>query len=137
MTKDSEAGDVIAFIDRVENDGRREDSRRLLELMREVTGEEPQLWSGSMVGFGTYHYRYASGREGEYFKVGFAPRKANLTIYLMSGFDGHDDLLARLGPHTTGKSCLYVKRLDDIDTKTLTELVQRSMAHLDRVWGDS
>ena len=128
--------DVTAFINGIQHDARRDDCRRLLDLMRDVTGEEPQLWGGSMIGFGSYHYRYASGREGDYFKVGFAPRKSNLTVYLMSGVAGYEDLLAKLGPHTTGKSCVYLKRLDDIDTRVLTALIERSVAHVDQVWAD-
>ena len=137
MADNLQPKDVTVFIDGIQSDARREDCQRLLSLMRQVTGEEPQLWSGSMVGFGSYHYRYASGREGDYFKVGFAPRKANLTIYLMSGVVGYDDLLVRLGPHTEGKSCIYVKRLHDIDMDVLTALIERSVAHIDKVWADT
>lgn len=125
---------VAEFLDGIQNDSRREDSRALIEVMREVTGEEPKLW-GAMVGFGDYHYRYESGREGDYFKVGFAPRAANLTIYLMSGVAGYDDLLQKLGPHKTGKSCLYVKRLGDLDRDVLAELIRRSVDHIDDVQG--
>jgi len=127
-------GGVTEFLDGIEDEGRRADCRSLLGVMRGITGEEPQLWGSSMVGFGTYHYRYASGREGDYFKVGFSPRKANLTLYLMSGMVGYDDLLARLGPHKTGKSCIYVKRLDDLDREVLAELIERSVAHIDEVY---
>ncbi len=137
MAANPQRTDVTAFIDGIQNDARRDDCRRLRDLMRQVTGEEPQVWGGSMVGFGSYHYRYASGREGDYFKVGFASRKANLTIYLMSGLVGYDDLLARLGPHTEGKSCIYVKRLDDVDVSVLTALIERSVAHLDQVWSSA
>ena len=137
MTDRPQPKEVAAFIDGIENEARREDCLRLLELMRQVTGEKPQLWGGSMVGFGSYHYRYASGRQGDYFKVGFAPRKANLTIYLMSGLIGYNDLLARLGPHTEGKSCVYLKRLDDVDTDVLTALIERAVAHIDQVWADA
>jgi hypothetical protein len=127
-------GGVTEFLDGIEDEVRRADCRSLLGVMRDITGEEPQLWGSSMVGFGTYHYRYASGREGDYFKVGFSPRKANLTLYLMSGMVGYDDLLARLGPHKTGKSCIYVKRLDDLDREVLAELIERSVAHIDQVY---
>jgi hypothetical protein len=137
VAADRQPDDVTEFIDGVQNDARRDDSRRLLVLMQQVTGEEPQLWGTSMVGFGSYHYRYASGREGDYFKVGFAPRKANLTIYLMSGLVGYNDLLARLGPHSEGKSCIYVNRLDDVDTNVLTALIERAVAHIDQVWADA
>ncbi|MGH8822977.1 MAG: DUF1801 domain-containing protein [Jiangellaceae bacterium] len=134
MAADSaQPGDVTGFVDGIEDEARREDCRALLGLMHAITGEEPRLWTSSMVGFGTYHYRYASGREGDWFKVGFASRKANLTIYLMSGVVGYDDLLEKLGPHKTGKSCVYVKRLADLDRKVLTELIERSVAHIDQV----
>lgn len=123
---------VVEFLATIENDGRREDCYELTELMRAVTGEEPKLW-GSMIGFGSYHFRYASGREGDYFKVGFSPRKSDLTIYLMSGLVGYDELLARVNPHTTAKSAIYLKRLDDVDKEALAELIRESVAHLDQV----
>jgi hypothetical protein len=89
------------------------------------------MWGSSIVGFGSYRYRYSTGKEGEWFKVGFAPRKKNLTLYLMSGFTGQNDLLSRLGKHTTGKGCLYVKSLEGIDEKVLTELIDRSLAFVE------
>ncbi len=98
--------------------------------MREITGDEPAMWGPSMVGFGRYHYKYASGREGDWFVAGFSPRKQNLTLYIMSGFSGYDELMARLGKHTTGKSCLYIKRLEDVDLAVLEELIRRSVAHV-------
>ncbi|MGH9252859.1 MAG: DUF1801 domain-containing protein, partial [Acidimicrobiales bacterium] len=133
MTNGAEPKDVTEFVDGIQDEARREDCRALTGLMREITGEEPRLWGSSMVGFGTYHYRYASGREGDWFKVGFASRKSNLTLYLMSGMVGYDDLLAGLGPHKTGKSCIYVKRLEDLDLKVLTALIERSVAHVNQV----
>lgn len=121
--------DVDAFIDSVDGDRRREDARTVLDLMRDVTGEQPVMWGPSMVGFGTVHYRYASGREGDMFAAGFSPRKTALTVYLTDGFDGRDDLLGRLGPHTTGRSCLYLKRLDTIDLDVLRTLIESSYRH--------
>ena len=118
--------DVTAFLDAVENDRRREDARRLLTIMREVTGEEPVMWGPSMIGFGTAHYRHATGREGETFAAGLSPRKAALTVYLAEGFDGREELLSRLGPHTTGRACLYLKRLDAVDIAVLRELIASS-----------
>ena len=88
---------------------------------------------GSVIGFGTYQYRYESGREGGSAKVGFAPRRTNLAIYLLSGLVGYDDLLSRLGKHRTGKSCIYVKRLADLDIRVLTELIARALKHIDQV----
>ena len=118
--------DVDAFIASVEDPQKRDDSRALCRMMAEETGEPPKMWGSSIVGFGSYHYRYASGREGDWMALGFAPRKANLTLYLMDGFDGYRDLLARLGKHSTGRSCLYVKRLSDVDADVLREMVRRS-----------
>ena len=103
--------------------------------MGTVTGEEPVV-AGSIVGFGPVHYKYASGREGDTFKVGFSPRKANLTIYTMSGLVGYDDLLGRLGPHKTGKSCIYIKRLEDIDRAALVAVIERAVSHIDQTVGD-
>lgn len=121
---------VDDFIDGIADDRRRQDCLALAELMREITGDEPAMWGPSMVGFGRYHYKYASGRENDWFEAGFSPRKQNLTLYIMSGFSGYDDLMARLGKHTTGKSCLYLKRLEDVDLAVLEELIRRSVAHV-------
>jgi len=121
---------VEAFLQGVGDEGRREDCLALLALMRRVTGAEAEMWGSSIVGFGSYHYRYASGREGDWFLTGFSPRKRDLTLYIMAGFSGYDDLLARLGPHKTGKSCLYVKRLADLDLEVLEELVAASVEHM-------
>jgi len=128
-TKVSEAS-VADFLAAVPDPGRRADCLAVTELMRAVTGAEPEMWGPSIVGCGRYRYRYASGREGEWPLVGFSPRKQNLTLYVMAGFDGEDALLARLGKHTTGKSCLYLKRLSDVDPDALRELVERSVAHV-------
>lgn len=106
------------------------DSHALRELMAGVTGDPGAMWGSSIVGFGSYSYRYASGRTGEWLAVGFSPRKQNLTLYIMDGFDGYDELLGKLGNHSTGKSCLYVKRLSDVDTDVLRELVVASVAHV-------
>lgn len=121
--------DVEAFLDAVDSERRREEARTVLALMREVTGEEPAMWGPSMVGFGSVHYRYASGREGDMFAAGFSPRKKAMTVYLTEGFDEQEELLDRLGPHTTGKSCLYLKRLDAVDLDVLRTLVESSYQH--------
>jgi hypothetical protein len=121
---------VELFLNSVESDKKRTDSFTILKMMREVTGAEPQMWGDSIIGFGKYSYRYASGRQGEWFLVGFSPRKRNLTLYIMSGFDGYDSLLGELGKFTTGKSCLYINKLEDIDLDTLRELVKRSVDHM-------
>jgi hypothetical protein len=121
---------VEEFLDSVEHQGRRTDSFALLELMRDVTGEEPAMWGLSIVGFGSYRYKYASGREAEWMLVGFAPRKRNLTLYIMDGFEGYEALLEKLGKYRTGKSCLYINKLADVDLTTLRELVRRSVSHV-------
>lgn len=121
---------VREFLDGVENETRRADAKQVLELMREVTGEEPRMWGPSIVGFGAYRYRYESGREGDWFLAGFSPRKSNLVVYIMSGFPRHAELMERLGKHRTGKSCLYINRLEDVDLNVLRELVRRSAEHV-------
>ena len=121
---------VEDFLKGVTDEKKREDSFAILELMREVTGEEPAMWGGSIVGFGSYRYKYASGREGEWPLAGFSPRKQSLTLYIMSGFDKHDSLLAKLGKYKTGKSCLYINKLQDIDLETLRELIRQSVTHV-------
>ncbi|UKJ64634.1 DUF1801 domain-containing protein [Cellulosimicrobium cellulans] len=122
--------DVEVFLAAVEHPVRRRDARRLVELLSRVTGEPPRMWGSSIVGFGTYHYRYASGREGDMAAAGFSPRKAATTVYLMDGVDAHAELLERLGPHTVGKGCVYVKDLDAVDLGVLEEVVRRSYATL-------
>ena len=118
---------VKAFLAQVPDDRRREDARRLCAMMQEITGEPPAMWGTSIVGFGTYHYRYASGHEGDSALAGFSPRRQHLVIYLVGEFgDRHQSVLARLGPHKTGKGCLYIKRLDDVDPDALRELIDRS-----------
>jgi hypothetical protein len=121
---------VEDFLRGVADEKRREDGFAILELMKEVTGEEPAMWGPSIVGFGSYRYRYASGQEGEWPLVGFSPRKRNLTLYIMSGFDDYDDLLEGLGRFKTGKSCLYINRLSDVDEPTLRKLVRQSADHV-------
>lgn len=123
-------GSVEAFLNGVEDDGKREDAFALLKLMEEVTGEAATMWGDSIVGFGSYHYRYASGREGDWFLTGFSPRKRNLTLYIMAGFHRYDALLEKLGKFKTGKSCLYVNRLGDVDLDVLRELVHQSAEHV-------
>ena len=126
-------GDVKAFLNSVENDKKRQDSFTILELMKQVTGKQPEMWGDSIVGFGSYHYKYASGREGDWFVTGFSPRKQNMTLYIMSGFDEYDQLLSKLGKHSIGKSCLYIKKVEDVDMEVLKELVQKSVEHMEKV----
>jgi hypothetical protein len=128
-TQENDAS-VEDYLNSVEDETKRDASFKVKAIMEEVTGEEARMWGDSIVGFGHYHYKYASGREGEWMLVGFAPRKRNLTLYIMSGFDAYDDLLENLGKHSTGKSCLYINKLEDIDLDVLRELVDKSVQHM-------
>ena len=117
------------FLTSVENKRRRKDGFTLLQMMKEITKLEPEMWGPSIIGFGSYHYKYESRREGEIFLTGFSPRKQSLSLYIMDGFDGGDDLLTKLGKHRRGASCLYVNKLADVNIDVLRELVQRSFEH--------
>jgi hypothetical protein len=123
-------GSVGAFLESVESQRRREDAFTVLDLMKRVTGEEPVMWGPSIIGFGSYHYKYESGREGDWFVAGFSPRKQSLTLYIMGGFSKHGELMSRLGKHKTGKGCLYINKLDDVDMEVLEELVRSSVEHV-------
>ena len=116
--------DPAAYIASIEHDTRREDALTLLELMGRLSGFEAKMWGPTMVGFGRYHYKYDTGREGDWFMVGFSPRKANQVIYLMPGYENFDDELARLGKHKIGKSCLYINKLADVDLAVVEEMVR-------------
>jgi hypothetical protein len=122
--------DVEDFLNSVQDEKKRQDSFTILRLMEEATGEEPQMWGDSIIGFGLYKYKYASGREGEWFLTGFSPRVQNLTLYIMSGFDQYDVLLDQLGKYKTGKSCLYINKIEDVDLQTLKDLVEQSVEHM-------
>ena len=128
-TKQNDAS-VEVFLNAVPDVKKRKDSFAILELMKNVTGFDPVMWGDSIVGFGSYHYKYASGRTGEWPLVGFSPRKQNLTLYIMTGFDHYESLTEKLGKFKTGKSCLYIKKLEDVDRATLEELVRQSVAHM-------
>ena len=123
-------GDVEAFLNSVADEKKRQDSFTILKLMKDVTGKEPEMWGDSIIGFGSYHYKYASGREGDWFLTGFSPRKQNLTLYIMAGFNEYEQLLNKLGKHSIGKSCLYIKKTDDVDLVVLKELVKLSVTHM-------
>jgi hypothetical protein len=118
---------VTAFIDALPNETRRSDARVLVKLMKSATGEKPKMLGPTIIGFGTYHYIYASGREGDAPVIGFSPRKAALVFYMSRGFSGSEALLARLGKHTAGKGCLYVNKLADVDRKVLEEMIVESV----------
>lgn len=121
---------VNDFLNWVVNERKKADGYTLLELMKSVTGEEPIMWGDSIIGFGRYPYRYKSGREGEWFLTGFSPRVQNLTLYIMSGFDEYEQLLHQLGKYKTGKSCLYINKLTDVDMTVLEKLIYRSVKHM-------
>ena len=126
-TKKTKAS-VKAFVDAIKDDKRRADCRTVQKLMKGVTGKVPRMWGDSIVGFGDYQYKYASGREGDWFLVGFSPRKANLTMYLMCDLTTQRPLLQKLGKHKTGKGCLYVNKLTDVDLGVPKKLVARTVA---------
>lgn len=121
---------VIDFLNNVENKTRRNDSLALLTMMEELTGEEAVMWGSSIVGFGSYHYKYESGREGDMPNVGFSPRKQSMTLYIMPGFDDYEAMLSELGKHKIGKSCLYINKLADVDEAVLRRLIKRSYDHM-------
>ena len=121
---------VEGFLNSVKDEQTREDCFEILKMMKQVTKEEPKMWGSSIVGFGSYHYKGASGREGDWMLTGFSPRKQNLSLYLMHGFDEQKDLLKKLGKHKTSMGCLYIKKLDDVDKKVLKELVAGSVKRM-------
>lgn len=121
---------VEKFLNGVTDEQQREDAFRVLELMREVTGEEAKMWGTAIIGFGRHHLKYASGRELDSALVAFSPRKANLTLYITDGFDKYDEYMAKLGQHKTGKSCLYIKHLSDIDEDVLKDLIAASVENV-------
>lgn len=119
--------DVDAFLASVENDRRRRDAVTMKEIMTRLSGNEPQMWGSSIVGFGEYHYTNGSGKRTTWMKTGFSPRKQALTLYIMDGFDTYDALLEQLGPHSTGRACLYIKDLEEVDLATLETLISASL----------
>ncbi|MBX3262952.1 MAG: DUF1801 domain-containing protein [Labilithrix sp.] len=121
---DNSVGEFLASL---EDPEKRKDARAVLRLMQQVTGEKPKMWGSSIVGFGELRYRYASGREGDWFVTGFSPRAQNLTLYLMTGLEKLQPLLKKLGQHSTGKSCLYVRRLADVDAAVLETILRRTV----------
>lgn len=121
---------VAAFIEAVPHEGRRADAKKLMKIMREVTGEKPVMWGPSIIGFGTYKYTYESGHSGEACRIGFSPRAANIVLYVLSGLKEEAALLAKLGKHKTGKSCLYLGRLADVDEGVLRTMIANSDAHM-------
>jgi hypothetical protein len=124
---------VKAFLDSVTDEKKRLDALALSEIMQDITGEKPAMWGASMVGFGSYHYKYDSGQEGDWPLVGFSSRKDSLTLYIMPGFKEYGELLRKLGKHKKGVSCLYIKSLDDVHVPTLKTLVRQSVVHMRQI----
>lgn len=120
---------VEAFLQKIDA-ARRDDCLTLMRLMKHATKSDPKMWGASIVGFGEYHYKYESGREGDWFQMGFSPRKNDLTLYIMPGLDRYGEHLAKLGPHKTGVSCLYIKRLADVDTTVLKKIVSDAASQM-------
>ena len=136
MTLKTQVNDasVFNFLNAVEPDRRREDGITLLDIFAQATGWRPKMWGSSIVGFGTYDYTYKTGSSGTWMATGFSPRKASLSIYIMPGYQDYSEILSRLGKHKTGKSCLYVNKLTDIDTDVLTKLIQTGVKDLGGIW---
>lgn len=135
-TKETDAS-VVAFIESVEKESRKQDAYRLLTLFEEASGLEAKMWGNSIIGFGKYHYKYASGHEGDAMLVGFSPRKAKISLYMATGFPEREFYLDRLGRHKTGKACVYINKVDDIDTDVLKEFIQASIAFLKDLYEES
>ncbi|PHS42023.1 MAG: hypothetical protein COA91_01260 [Robiginitomaculum sp.] len=121
------AQSAVAFLQGVKPEQKQADCLKILEMMKDISGYEPKMWGPSIIGFGEYHYKYESGREGDMCRIGFAPRAQNLTIYIMPGYQDFDDELSRLGKHKMGKSCLYIKRLTDVDEDVLGEMITKGL----------
>ena len=121
---------VTEFMNSIADPLQKADARKVAAIMRQVTGKRATMWGASIVGYGTYHYKYASGREGDFMLTGFSPRKQALTVYIMAGFGKYDALMKKLGKYKTGKSCLYIKRLSDIDEKVLKRLIEESVKYM-------
>lgn len=128
---------VIAFIESVEKESKKQDAYRLLALFEEASGLEAKMWGDSIIGFGKYHYKYTSGHEGDAMLVGFSPRKAKISLYMATGFPEREHYLSRIGKHTSGKGCVYINKVEDIDTEVLKEFIQASIVFLKELYGDS
>lgn len=135
-TKRTDAS-VQEYLDAIEDSRRKKDCLAIHKMMQRISGCKGSMWGDSMVGYGSYHYKYKSGREGDWFLAGFANRKQSISIYFMSGFSSYDDLLSKLGKHKTGKSCLYIKTMDDIDEKILEQMIRSSITFIQQKYGDT
>ena len=129
--------DVMEYINKLDDERKRADSLKLIELMTSITGHQPYMYGPSIIGFGNYHYKYASGHEGDAPIAGFSPRKAAISLYIATHFNGRDELLKQLGKHRSAVSCVYFKKLDDIDMTVLKQLVTASTKHIQKVYPDS
>lgn len=118
---------VVKFLTTIENEQQRKDSFEILALMKDATGDEPKMWGDSIVGFGTYHYKYATGREGDWMRIGFSPRKGKISLYLMCEVEHQTEILDRIGKYKTGKSCFYINKMADIDRAVLKELIESAI----------
>lgn len=135
-TKENDS-DVVAFIDRVENPKRQEDAYKLLDIFSETTGLKAKMWGPSIIGFGSYHYKYASGHEGDAMLVGFSPRKAKMSLYFATGDTEREALLQELGKHTSGKACVYINKLEDVNIDVLRDLIKQSIIFLKKTYPES
>ncbi len=130
-TKATKAG-VTQFLNSIEPPQKRKDAKVIAKIMREATGNRARMWGANIVGYGQYHYRYDSGREGDFMRVGFSPRKQNLSVYVIPGFTGFTGLLRKLGKHKVGRSCLYINKLEDVNVDVLTQIIQKSVKIMDK-----
>jgi hypothetical protein len=135
-TKEND-GDVVAFIKSLENPKRQEDAYKLLDIFTDTTGLKAKMWGPSMIGFGSYHYKYASGHEGDAMLVGFSPRKAKISLYFATGDTEREQLLQELGKHTTGKACVYINKLEDVNEDVLKTLIKQSIIFLKDTYPDN
>ncbi len=132
-TKPNQGGGVNDFIESIEHPKRKADSKELLKVFAEVLDEEPIMWGSSIIGYGSYHYKYPSGREGDWFLTGFSPRKQNLSVYIMAGFENYEELLNKLGKYKRGKSCLYINKLEDVNIDVLKQLIGESVKYVSQI----
>jgi hypothetical protein len=129
------AASVSAFLDKIDNEQKREDSYEIMKLMEEVTKQKAKMWGSAIIGFGSYHYKYESGREGDMCKIGFSPRKANISLYLMLGMGVADDHLGKLGKYKVSKGCLYINKLSDVDKAVLKKIIKASYDGVTKKYG--
>ena len=122
---------VVKFLTTVEDEQQRKDSFEIMELMKEASGDEPTMWGDSIVGFGSYHFKYASGKEGDWMRIGFSPRKGKTSLYLMCGVEHEKEILERIGKYKSGKSCFYIKKLSDVKKDVLLELIESAIKKMD------